>query len=90
METWMKELLENIEKNVGKEKIAHYQTVILPQILMDFNKQLNNAAKDQLISEEYRMEDGSLTIRLSGIKDNKGRCLVKKTKVLRYMEIINE
>lgn len=83
MEIWMKELLENIEKNVEKEKIAHYQTVILSQILMDFNKQLNNAAKNQLISEEYRMEDGSLTIRLSGMKDNKGKCLVKETKVMR-------
>ncbi len=83
METWMKELLENIEKNVGKEKIAHYQTVILPQILMDFNKLLENAPKNRLISEEYRMEDGSLTILLSGIKDNKDRCLVKETKVLR-------
>lgn len=83
METWMKELLENIEKKVSTDKLVHYQTVILPQILMDFNRQLKNADKDQLISEEYRMEDGSLTIRLSGIKDNKGRCLVKESRVLR-------
>ena len=83
METWMKELLENIEKNVSIDKVVHYQTVILPQILMDFNKQLENADKDQLISEEYRMEDGSLTIRLSGMKDSRGKCLVKETKVLR-------
>ncbi len=83
METWMKELLDNIEKNVSADKVVHYQTVILPQILMDFNKQLENADKDQLISEEYRMEDGSLTIRLSGMKDSRGKCLVKESRVLR-------
>ena len=77
----MTELLENIEKIIGRDKMPHYQTVVLPQILMDFNKQLQNAPADQIVSEEYRMEDNSLTIRITGTKDNKGKCTVRKTVV---------
>ena len=36
MELWMKKLTEQIVNIVGTDKAVHYQTVILPNIAMDF------------------------------------------------------
>ncbi|MCR5508746.1 MAG: hypothetical protein K6F34_08660 [Lachnospiraceae bacterium] len=83
MEIWMEELLEDIKKHVGDAGISHYQTVIIPQVLMDFYKMLQGAGRDRIVSEEYRMEDGSFTIRLTGKKNNKGKSEVIKAEVVK-------
>ncbi len=72
MEYWMKKLTEQIEKKTGKQKLLHYQTVILPQIMADFYNMLKKAPLGELVSEEYRMEDASMTIILEGKRDHSG------------------
>ncbi|MBR4720092.1 MAG: hypothetical protein IKP31_07615 [Lachnospiraceae bacterium] len=78
----MKELINKIRMIAGDDKAAHYETVILPNIVMDFYGMIQRSATGSLVSEEYRMEDNSMKIILNGMKDNKGRCRVTKTEVL--------
>lgn len=75
MELWMQKLTEQIEKKMGKQKLTHYQTVILPQIMADFYNMLKKAPLGELVSEEYRMEDASMTIILEGRRNHSGSCI---------------
>ena len=68
MDLWMKKLTEEIERIVGTEKLSHYQVVVLPQILADFYKMLQDQPVGKKTSEQYRMEDGSMEIELKGEK----------------------
>lgn len=77
MESWMQELLRQIEEKAGKEKTAHYQTVILPQIIADFYKMLNNAPVGELVREDYHMEDESMTIIFEGERKRSGFAILK-------------
>ena len=77
MEAWMQELTEQIEKKVGKKKLPHYQTVILPQIMADFYKMLKEAQNGKHVREEYRIEDGSMTIILEGNRDRSGHRITR-------------
>ena len=72
MEPWMKQLMADVERIVGPEKISHYQVTILPQILADFYKTLQAQRAGNTAREQYRMEDGSLEIELSGVKNADG------------------
>ena len=51
------------------EKRNHLINVIFPGILMDFHKMLTKSAEGKEVSEEYRLDDGSMSILLSGIKE---------------------
>ena len=72
MEAWMQELNQQIENKIGKQKLPHYQAVILPQITADFYKMLKEAPTRKPVREEYRLEDGSMTIILEGDRDSSG------------------
>ncbi len=72
MELWMQKLTEQIEKKIGNENLPHYQTMILPQITADSYNMLKKAPLGELISEEYRMEDASMTIILEGRRNHSG------------------
>ena len=77
MEVWIQELNEQIEKKIGKQKLPHYQTMILPQITADFYKMLKEAPIGKIISEEYRMEDASMTIILEGERGRSGSRILR-------------
>lgn len=74
-------LKNEIRIAVGKDKADHYETVILPNIVMDFYKMLQGSKINSPVSEEYRMEDGSMKIMLSGIKDGRGQCKVTRSEI---------
>ena len=77
MEVWIEKLNEQIEKKIGKQKLPHYQTMILPQITADFYKMLKEAPIGKVIREEYRMEDASMTIILEGERDRNGSRILR-------------
>jgi hypothetical protein len=72
MESWMISLTDQIENKIGKQRLPHYRTVILPQITADFYKMLKSAPIGKLIKEEYCMEDASMTIVLEGERNRMG------------------
>ena len=67
------------------EKKMHLLTVILPNILMDFHKVLSKAPAGVMTSEEYKLDDGSMSIILEGINEGKGSsgCRIVKADVKR-------
>ena len=77
MEVWIQELNEQIEKKIGKQKLPHYQTMILPQITADFYKMLKEAPIGKIVREEYRMEDASMTIILEGERNRSGSRILR-------------
>ena len=81
MEPWMIKLKNEIRKVVGEDRADHYETVILPNIVMDFYKMLQGSKADSFVSEEYRMEDNSMKIVLCGLKDSKGQCKVTRSEI---------
>ncbi len=78
----MQKLTEQIIDVAGKDKAIHYETVILPNIAMDFYGMLQKSQAGSAVSEEYMMEDNSMKIILSGIRDKKGKCRIINTKVI--------
>ena len=54
------------------DKKMHLLSVILPNILMDFHKVLLKAPSGVITSEEYKLDDGSMSIILEGINEGKG------------------
>ena len=77
MEVWIEKFNEQIEKKIGKQKLPHYQTMILPQITADFYKMLKEAPIGKVVREEYRMEDASMTIILEGERDRNGSRILR-------------
>ena len=69
MDAWMQNLISDIERIAGADKVSHYQITVLPQILADFHKMLQKEAAGKTVREQYRMEDGSMEIELVGMKD---------------------
>ncbi|MBQ5431153.1 MAG: hypothetical protein IIT72_01995 [Lachnospiraceae bacterium] len=63
--TWREQLLAEIEGKFGKEKTLHFDRVLLPNIVADFAKELSGA-KGAVVSETYHVDDGSLTVVLTG------------------------
>ena len=49
----MIKLKNEIRKVVGEDRADHYETVILPNIVMDFYKMLQGSKADSFVSEEY-------------------------------------
>ena len=72
MEAWMLTLCDQIGKIAGEAKLAHYQMAILPQILADFYKMLSSQPDNRVVREQYRMDDGTMEIELSGAKKSDG------------------
>ena len=81
MDPWMIKLKNEIRNVVGEKKADHYETVILPNIVVDFYNMLRGSEADSPVSEEYRMEDNSFKIVLYGMKDNKGQCKVTRSEI---------
>ena len=86
MELWVKKLTEQIVNIVGTDKAVHYQTVILPNIAMDFYRMLKESQAGYMVSEEYMMEDNSMKIVLNGLCDKKGKCTVTGAKVISILK----
>ena len=63
--SWREELLAEIVNKLGKEAADHFDRVLLPNIVADFAKELGKA-KGRRISETYHVDDGSLTVVLTG------------------------
>ena len=59
-------LQEKIKEITDDRKSAHINAVILPSVLMDFQKMLLVAKPKEIISETYHLDDGSLTLGLKG------------------------
>ena len=71
--------------NYPAEKKMHLMSVIVPNILMDFHKVLLEAPVGVVTSEEYKLDDGSMSIILEGINEGKGPtgCRIVKADVKR-------
>lgn len=82
MEPWMQKLISDIRDAVGDDKAVHYETVILPNIVMDFYGMLQKSKSGEIVSEEYQMEDKSMKVMLKGIKDSKGKLKVTTAEIL--------
>ena len=76
MDVWMQKLITDIGNVAGVDKLPHYQVTVLPQILADFYKMLQQQPPGKTIREQYRMEDGSMEIELGGVKDPSGNVKV--------------
>ncbi len=63
--TWREQLLKEIEGKLGKEAARHFDLVLLPNITADFAKEMAKA-KGRIVSETYHVDDGSLTVVLTG------------------------
>ncbi|MCR4675250.1 MAG: hypothetical protein K5675_09580 [Lachnospiraceae bacterium] len=63
-------LQKAITESTNERTASHINGVLLPSILMDFQKMLLAAPKGQIISEVYKLDDGSMEIRLFGEKDS--------------------
>lgn len=83
MEIWMQKLITDIERIAGAGKISHYQMTVLPQILADFYKMLQTQPPGKTVREQYRMEDGSMEIELSGAKQADGNVKVTGARAYR-------
>ena len=83
MEPWMKKLTEEIGRIAGVEKVSHYQVVVLPQILANFYKMLQKQTFGIAVREQYRMEDGSMTIELCGVRESNGNVKVTDARAYR-------
>ena len=83
MEIWMQKLMADIERIVGPDKLSHYQVTVLPQILTDFYKMMQVQPSGKVVREQYRMEDGSMEIELSGVKQADGSMKVTAARAYR-------
>ena len=63
---YMDAFLEECKKAYGEAEGFRIYTTILPGILGDFQKMLRAAKPDTEVSEEYKIDDGSRSVRLTG------------------------
>jgi len=63
---WRDELLNIMVPIYGIKEAERVSSVIVPAFLGDFKSELKKAGNNKIISEEYRTEDGKLTVELSG------------------------
>ena len=59
------------------------EITVLPQILADFHKMLNDKPVNKVLKEQYRMEDGTMEIEMSGIKKADGTVTILDAKARR-------
>lgn len=62
----MDEFLEECKKAYGEAEGFRIYTTILPGILGDFKKMLRLAKLDTEVSEEYKIDDGTRSVKLTG------------------------
>lgn len=62
----MDEFLEECKKAYGKTEGFRIYTTILPGILGDFKKMLRFAKLNTEVSEEYKIDDGKRSVKLTG------------------------
>ncbi len=60
---------ETLAGKVAADRMPHLQTVVIPSILMDFYKMLDKSAPGKPVSEEYHLDDGSLSLIIKGVKE---------------------
>ena len=60
---------EAISGKVPQEKFWHIQMVIIPSVLMDFHRMVNEALEGEAVKEEYHLDDRTLVITLTGRKE---------------------
>ncbi|MCR5451023.1 MAG: hypothetical protein K6F00_00180 [Lachnospiraceae bacterium] len=73
----MPELLKELQEKFGKSEGLRIFNTILPGIMGDFNKMLEKAGTNMLVTEEYRLEDGSGVIKVKGKKNANGEITVE-------------
>jgi len=62
----MDEFLKECKETYGEAKGFRIYTTILPGILGDFKKMLSLAKVDTEVSEEYKIDDGTHSVKLTG------------------------
>jgi hypothetical protein len=62
----MDEFLEECKKAYGEAEGFRIYTTILPGILGDFRKMLTLAKLNTEVSEEYKIDDGKRSVKLTG------------------------
>ena len=73
----MDELLCELQERKGTSEGARIYRTILPGILSDFNSMLKNAEIGKTVSEEYRIDDGSGTVWVSGERHADGKTNIR-------------
>ena len=62
----MDEFLKECKETYGEAEGFRIYTTILPGILGDFKKMLSLAKVDAEVSEEYKIDDGTHSVKLTG------------------------
>lgn len=65
-------LKEELTKRYGAKEGMRIYLAIVPGILSDFKKMLNNANSGEQIKETYRFEDENAGVEVTGSKDAAG------------------
>lgn len=68
----MQDLLGELQERFGEKEGFRIFNTILPGIMADFNNMLKAVGLGTEVSEEYRLEDGSGIIKVTGKRLSKG------------------
>lgn len=68
----MDKLLIELQEKYGVAEGLRLFNTVLPGIMSDFNRMLKNAGVGRVISEEYRLDDGSGAIVVKGFRQADG------------------
>lgn len=81
MNDWMVSLQEQLKNKTDDKTAAHVITRLLPNMLADLNRMAKSRRAGESVSEEYRLDDGSLAIILTGEATPDG-VVINEAKVL--------
>ena len=70
-------LKEELKKRYGAKDGMRIYLAIVPGILSDFKKMLNNANPGEQIKETYRFEDENAGVEVTGSKDTSGNMQIE-------------
>ena len=72
-QAWMAALNEELAKVYGEKEALRVSVTVLPGILGDFRRMLEASLPGTAVREEYRMEDGRITLYLEGRAEGAGK-----------------
>ena len=72
-------MIQKLNSLYGEGEGMKVFTTIMPGILSDFQKMLSSSSVGEIVTEEYRLEDGKGTIVMTGNRDASGNISMDAT-----------
>ena len=72
MTDWMVSLQQQLTERTDPARAGHVISRLLPQMLADMNRMAQKKKAGETLTEEYRLDDGSLSITLTGVCTGNG------------------